>query len=360
MEHHSAFQNEPPRSGPPMELARWLQELMTPPDAARSLQTQPALPAQEPQQPMTSEQLALLRSGEDHLRFYLQLPDFSLSILERDNSFYTRYASLIYHLIGCSLCRSAYVEIYDALGAALAADRAVLEESSALPTATRAPVPPRPLVHLCQALIRQAELLLRQAAQEEGAGDDELPRQLLRRAIHLSASLAQMRERALQDLVRVATLVDSLQEPPREPPLYAYSVSQVGGGARSSRRAIRRLATSSSAEAEGQPAILLQSGPYEGSITQQEDLLELHLQGLRPELRGRPVEIALPLASFVEPIEWIGGDPRAIRSAGPVDQEGRLSTPLGRTALRLSQPEERNLLEVVFLRLEVRSLPASD
>src|SRR5579884_3100422 len=105
------------------------------------------------------------------------------------------------------------------------------------------------------------------------------------------------------------------------------------------------------------PIIHLQARALEGTISQQGETLELHLQDLGPELRGRYVTISVPLGALIEPVRWIGGNPRAIRSAVPVDANGQLTTPLGETALRLSDPEERNLLEAMFMLLEVR--PAS-
>ncbi len=342
MENRRDFEGEVARSGPSLGLARWLQKVMAPPGSHDVLS-----------EADSSEQLALLHTAQDHLRFYRQLPDLAFSFLQNNPDTYQRYASLLYHLIGCSLCRSAYREIYDALGAALSADSSSSENPAA--PHSLAAVPARALIHLCQALIRQAELLLRQTTPPEATLYDEA-RHLLQQAIRVSASIMQMRERALQDLVRVATLFASLQEEesPQEPPLYTYALRQ-GTGARPGSRAVRRAASGGAPAAP--PVLLLQAGLYEGSVTQQGELLELHLQGLKPELRGSYVEIALPLGLIFEPVAWIGGNPRAIRSAAPVDDQGRLTTPLGRTTLQLSNPEDRNLLEVMFLRLEVRSSP---
>ena len=63
---------------------------------------------------------------------------------------------------------------------------------------------------------------------------------------------------------------------------------------------------------------------------------------------------SIVLGSLIEPIHWLGGNPRAIRSAAPVDTSGTLIMPLGETELRLGVPEERNLLETTFMLLEVR------
>jgi len=54
-------------------------------------------------------------------------------------------------------------------------------------------------------------------------------------------------------------------------------------------------------------------------------------------------------------VRWIGGNPHAIRSQVPVGEDGTLTTPLGSTDLRLSEPEDHNLLEAMFKKLDVRS-----
>ena len=89
-------------------------------------------------------------------------------------------------------------------------------------------------------------------------------------------------------------------------------------------------------------------------ITQAGNMLELHLRDLELKLRGHYVSISVPLGSLLEPVRWLGGNPRAIRSTVPVDEHGTLRTPLGETELRLSNTEERNLLEAMFLKLDVR------
>ncbi|WP_069805196.1 hypothetical protein [Thermogemmatispora onikobensis] len=325
-------------------LARWLQELMLPPNA----------PAPSPSS--TGDQLALLQSNDDHLRFYQQIPDFCEALLQHDDQVYLRYAGFIYHLIGCSLCRNAYVETYSALGKALA-DQPHSPEQEAImrPPTTVSPVPARSLVHLCQALIRQAELLLRRAEREPEREDPLIAaRQLLQRAIRLSAGLTQQREQALRDLVRVASLVTEREGPPREPPLYAYELRQPSAAARSVRRSAVPLTSAGLADQRGRSAILLQAGPYEGRIEQEGDLLVLFLQGLPPQLRGQFLEAALPLGALIEAVDWLGGNPQAIRSPEEVNSQGRLRFPLGRTSLQLSKPEERNMLEVAFMRLELR------
>ncbi|WP_376796192.1 hypothetical protein [Thermogemmatispora sp.] len=348
MSNHSNDEQEitQPYPDPSGGLARWLQELMLPPNA----------PAPSPSS--SGEQLTLLQSKDDHLRLYQQIPDFCEALIKHDNKVFLRYAGLIYHLIGCSLCRTVYVETYTALAEVMATQPLPPEQEILLrPPIVVPPVPARSLVHLCQSLIRQAELLLRQAEGEpEGEEALESARQLLQRAIRLSAGLTQQREQALRDLVRVATLVNEHKGPPREPPLYAYEPRQLGPVARSARRsaALSGGAGGLSAGQQAAPAILLQAGPYEGKIEQEGDLLVLTLQGLPPELRGQFLEAALPLGTLIEAVGWLGGDPQAIRSPEPVDAQGRLRFPLGRTSLRLSKAEERHILEVAFMRLELR------
>ena len=89
-------------------------------------------------------------------------------------------------------------------------------------------------------------------------------------------------------------------------------------------------------------------------ITQNQDVLELHLEDLGQELRGRFLSITIPFGSLLEPVRWIGGNPRAIRSKVPVSEDGSLTTPLGSTDLQLSNPEDHNLLEAMFIKLAIR------
>ena len=83
-------------------------------------------------------------------------------------------------------------------------------------------------------------------------------------------------------------------------------------------------------------------------------MLELHLEDLDQELRGQFLLITIPFGSLLEPVRWIGGNPRAIRSKVPVGEDGSLTTPLGTTNLQLSNPEDHNLLEAMFIMLDIR------
>jgi hypothetical protein len=94
-------------SGP---LAQWLLRLMREPRTASS-------PA-----PTSSGEggvLASQRSSEGHRQFFQQLPDFVTALLLQDEGATLRYAPLLYHLVGCDNCHQAYLEIYDAMRAAL-------------------------------------------------------------------------------------------------------------------------------------------------------------------------------------------------------------------------------------------------
>jgi len=104
-----------------------------------------------------------------------------------------------------------------------------------------------------------------------------------------------------------------------------------------------------------QSAIEIQSNGLKGRIIQQGQELELHLQNLDATLRGRYLTISVLLGSLIEPVRWRDGNPQAIRSTVPVDASGTLVTLLGETEMRLNNPEERNLLEAMFLLLEVRA-----
>jgi hypothetical protein len=105
-----------------------------------------------------------------------------------------------------------------------------------------------------------------------------------------------------------------------------------------------------------QGSIELRADNLDGRVTQEGEMLILNLTDLGTSLRGKPLQITVPLGTLLEPVRWLGGNPYAIRSTGPVGADGTLVTPLGRTDLRLNNPEERNLLETLFKKLDVRPL----
>ena len=51
----------------------------------------------------------------------------------------------------------------------------------------------------------------------------------------------------------------------------------------------------------------------------------------------------------------MGGNPHAIRSKVVVGEDGSLTTPLGSTELQLNIQEDHNLLEAMFIKLEIRA-----
>jgi hypothetical protein len=213
-------------------------------------------------------------------------------------------------------------------------------------------------------LIDQAEAVLRQAHRTGAinhapADNDALARSLLQLAMKVSTQILQssMRTRALKDLVRVATLFDGAPSPVEQHPAARSYTPLIGAsGTPRHSRVVRKAETAmrGAGKAAEQPAIYLQSHPLEGSITQHEDILELHLQDLDEKLRGHYLNISVPLGSLIEPVRWAGGNPHAIRTTAPVNKDGTLMTPLGQTDLRINNPDERSLLEVMFLLLEVR------
>ena len=336
MKDRNTFEGTPDPQEKYYPLAQWLQQVLAVPPLQSQLESAPA--SDEAQ-----------NGGVYHRRFYRQLPDFVMALLNNDPQAILHYAPLLFHLIGCPSCHSAYLEFYDAMRAALQESEAPIQTTTSLHT--MATTPARMLVHLCQSLINEAEAVLRQARREHTNGD-ALARSLLQQAIQISTHLhqGQMRQRALRDLVRVATLFEDVNASQEQPPaLHSYSPVQNGAHHASVVRgpdiALRPA---------GQASIPIHSAQLEGVITQHEDTLELHLHGLDLKLRSHFVTISVPLGSLLEPVRWLGGNPRAIRSAVPVDADGTLRTPLGQTELRLSNPDERNLLEAMFLKLDVR------
>ena len=286
-----------------------------------------------------------------HLPYFQQLPDFALALLKNDDQAALFYAPLIYHLIGCPVCHRAYLEIYDAMGAALAveSEQKVSDNGHHMLALT----PPRMLVYLCQLLINQAQAVLRVARHEHG-DNDAWARALLQQSLTMSSHIMQstMRQRALQNLVEVALLATGDGEDAQNPAIHTYS-SLIGAGSGARTGKTRRRAETLERPA-GEPIIELQSGALQGAITQHEEVLELRLRHLDTPLRGHYLQVAVPLGSLIEPVRWTGGNPRAIRSQSPVDSEGNLAMQLGKTELRLTIPEDRNLLEAMFKKLDVR------
>lgn len=321
-----------------MPLAQWLQQIL----------------ATTPQK-TKAEISSIIENGgqfgdEYHIEFYQQLPDFVEALLHNDTQETTiRFAPLLFHLIGCPVCHTAYLDIYAAMHATIGIDESLaLIDQRPQSIATTSS---RMLVYMCRLLINQAAEVLRQARHNH-SDNDVLARSLLQQAIYLSSHVMQstLRQRALQDLVDVATFFDATPTPAS----HSYSaVFSMSGGSRHVK--IKRRAETLG-HPVGQAVIYLQSGlsEIEGTITQNQEILELHLEGLKQAVRGSFLTISIPLGSLLEPVRWRGGNPHAIRSQVPVAEDGSLITPLGSTELRLSDPEDHNLLEAMFKKLDVR------
>ncbi len=321
-----------------LPLAQWVQQVL-------------AITPQRPKADLASITDNGGQFGDDyHIEFYQQLPDFALALLNNDTQATIRYAPLLFHLTGCPTCHVAYLEIYDAMRAAVGTGETHTPvgqwSQSMANTSTRM------LVYLCRLLINQAEVILLQARHDH-TDNDAWARSLLQQAIYISSHLMQstLRQRALQDLVKVATLFEDTAMPAT----HSYApVLSAGGGSRHGSKIRRRAETLG--RPFGLPTIYLQSGlsELEGTITQNQDTLELHLEDLGQELRGHFLTISVPLGSLLEPVRWIGGNPHSIRSQVPVSEDGTLTPPLGYTDLQLNDPEDHNLLEAMFRKLDVR------
>ena len=332
------------------KLARWLRHVL-----ARSPQDTENVSINEED---TAED-EIVTGDEYHSQFYRQLPDFIIALLRNDAQATVHYAPLLYHLAGCTICHSAYLELYDDLRYAVKfgdKEQSINYGSRSLPDGAS--------VKLCQLLISQAEAVLRQARRDH-TDEEAQARSLLQWAMRMSANITQsgMKVRALHDLVRVATITHDLHTTgQQEQATRSYSPLIGVSGIRHG-EVLRKADTLT--RSAGTPAehamIYLQSSHLashlEGGIIQREGVLELHLHNLDEKLRRRYLSISVPLGSLIEPVRWNGGNPRSIRSVEPVDKDGNVITSLGRTDLQLSNPDERNLLEVMFLLLEVR--PAS-
>jgi len=330
------------------QLAQWLLRVLTPTSQGQG--EDDTMLAEE------GQPLPLVLKDNYHQHFYQQLPDFIMALLNNDPQAMESYAPLMYHLVGCSACHTAYLDLYDSLRAAISPRGPRLHLGQG--TRTLAATPHRMLSHLCQTLISQAKSVLLQARHDHNS-QDENARSLLRMALRISVYITQssLRREALKELIDVATLFDE-KDASVSKDIYAYSPVLTGVGNRP--RVVRRadtLAHSSSAEYN---SIELQSHALTGRIVQNGQILELQLQDLQEALRGHYVTISVLLGSLLEPVRWRGGNPRAIRSTGPVQMDGTLVTPLGQTDLLLQNAEERNLLEAMFLLIEVRAVTEKD
>ncbi len=325
-------------------LAQWLQEILA-----------------IPPQPAPPERTSLLETGghplaDYHPAYYQQIPDFVMALLKDDSQATLRYAPLFYHLIGCATCHTAYLELYNAM-------RAALTESEELSvgengTQSLAMTPPRMLVYMCQLLLKQAEAVLIQARRDH-SDYDAWARTLLQQAIYLSSHILEsaLRQRALQDLVRVATLAlgtDEVAPPEQTTHQYPSYTSYVGAGSGVRKGTRTRRRAEMLEHPANEASIDLQAGTLEGTIVQEGEMLQLLLHDLDESMRGQHLLISVPLGSLLEPVRWIGKNPRAIRSKHPVDEQGGLKTPLGTTDLQLTNREDRNLLEAMFKKLDVR------
>ncbi|MDQ6660357.1 MAG: hypothetical protein M3Z24_05260 [Chloroflexota bacterium] len=342
-----------------LPLARWLQHILAEPQ--EQAEQGASLSKREHILSSLSGLSEVPFETNYHPEFYQQLPDFIQALLDHDPSATSHYGSLLYHLVGCRACSTAYRELYSAMNAALHTD----EELSTVSPGTRplSALPASSLVHLCQLFISQAEAVLRQARHDSTDRDAEA-RSLLQQAMKVGAQIIQSaaRSRALKDLVRVATLFDGPSDPgapaEQEPAELSYTSTFAGAGARRGRK-MRKGGTLERVPSIGpeESVIYLQFRQLEGFILQNGTILELQLHNLDESLRGHYLDISIPLGALIEPVRWNGGNPRAIRSAAPVDEHGTLRTPLGQTEMRLNNEEERDLLEVMFSLLEVRSVP---
>lgn len=297
--------------------------------------------------------------AEYHPRFYHQLPDFILALLEHDAQATVHYAPLLYHLVGCAPCHAAYLELYQALqGAYLDLYQAVqegvgpTEVPGYVETAPIEATPPRMLMRLCQLLIKQAQAIKLQARREQGGGE-EVARSLLQQALLMSRHLTErrMRQQALHDLVQVATMDEASggrgQAAVSYAPVHtAHPVTRQAGHP-------ARPPGTPSLPPE-QPLIHLQADVHEGSILQQGTRLELHVHGLEEHWRGHYLTITVPLGTLLEVVRWSGGNASAIRSPVPVDAEGSIRMLLGETDLYLSHPADHRVLEALFSQVEMR------
>ena len=208
------------------QLASWIQQVMQ----------QEKTPSRSTGE--DGKELELLLHSDYHLHFYQQLPDFIMALLTNEEQATLKYAPLLYHLVGCKECHTSYLELYDAMQAAIypAGPRPQLGQG----TRTLYATPQRMLEHLCQSLVSQAEALFHQERRQH-VDNDTAARSLLKLALSISARISQsmVRQRALHDLVRVANLFEGAEQ---RPDTQTYTARLAGaGGTRSGKKALRRV-----------------------------------------------------------------------------------------------------------------------
>ena len=160
-----------------------------------------------------------------HIEFYRQLPDFVQALLNNPTQEdIIRFGPLVFHLIECSTCHTAYIEMYDAMHATLEIDEAHISTGQ-LPQ-TYATTSTRVLVNTCQLLINQAAEVLQEARRMHN-DHDAWARSLLQQAIYLSSHIMEstQRLRARRNLVEVATFFVDPTSPAADSYLPALSAS---------------------------------------------------------------------------------------------------------------------------------------
>ena len=146
MNNYKQFDSSSEHRSEHIKLARWLRYMLS---------TSPSSTED------ATSQSGLLLNTDYHPRFYQQLPDFIMALLQDDPLATVHYAPLLYHLAGCTTCHSAYLELYEAMRYAVKnGDAQPVVNQGTRPLAT---IPVGTLVSLCQLLINQAEAVLRQA-----------------------------------------------------------------------------------------------------------------------------------------------------------------------------------------------------
>ena len=88
-------------------LARWLQEVLQPPEQEEHLLNGE----------YENAQLKLVVEKDYHLTFNQQIPDFVMVLLANNSSATVQYASLLFHMVGCRTCHNTYLDCYSSMRA---------------------------------------------------------------------------------------------------------------------------------------------------------------------------------------------------------------------------------------------------
>src|SRR5258708_33812247 len=108
MNDHNQFEGTPDAGAEYAKLAQLLQDVLKMTPTYRA-------PTKKSSGGEHEIQLELLLDNNYHIKFFQQLPDFIMALLNNDPHVTLHYAPLLYHLAGCEECHRSYLDLYDSM-----------------------------------------------------------------------------------------------------------------------------------------------------------------------------------------------------------------------------------------------------